>query len=77
MCKEELSEPLLAAAQKQTYSSKHYYGLACNTTATLIMGAVSLLVPLAVQNIPSAASVMVIHQTCVYLVYCRARSYIQ
>jgi len=51
MCKEELSEPLLAAAPKQTYSSKHYYGLACNTTATLIMGAVSLLVKLA--NLPS------------------------
>ena len=44
------SEPLLATNEVKQYSRKHYFGLACNTTATLTFGAISLLVKLA--NLP-------------------------
>lgn len=39
----KLSDPLLPAGE---YSSKHYFGLACNTAAALTFGTISLLVKL-------------------------------
>ena len=45
----KLSDPLLPAGE---YSSKHYFGLACNTAAALTFGTISLLVKLVALPLP-------------------------